>query len=292
MGSWARASRAALAAVVLTGCAGPASPDPAAANSAIGDLAVVGIDTSEFTPREKREFGRYAEQLRAPCPSVALSVARCVNEKAACPVCIDAARMIAKAVREGMAAEQIEGLYRDRFDPASAKAIPLEGSPSRGPEAAPVTLVEFADFECPFCQKVAPELDALWEKRKDSVRFVYKFMPLSMHPHGEIAARAAIAAADQGKFWEMHHKLFAAGGQLDQPDLEEYAKGLGLDLARFRTDMQSAATTARIQEDHALADTLGVKGTPTIYVDGREYDPKTDLGDWLDQEIAARTAKR
>jgi protein-disulfide isomerase len=292
MGARVQAWRAALAALVLHGCAGAATPEPASANGANGDVAVVGVDTSEFTPREKREFAHYATELGAPCPNVALSVARCVNEKAACPTCFDAAQMIAKAVREGMAAEQIEGLYKDRFDPASAKVIPVDGSPSRGPESAPVTLVEFADFECPFCQKVAPELDALWEKRKDSLRFVYKFMPLSMHPHGEISARAAIAASDQGKFWEMHHKLFEAAGRLDQTDLEEYAKAIGLDLPRFRIDMQSAATTARIQQDHALADTLGVKGTPTLYVDGREYDPKVDLEAWLDEEIAARTAKR
>jgi protein-disulfide isomerase len=292
MAAHARGWRGVLVALALSGCPGPSAPDPVSANSANADVAVAGVDTTEFTPREKREFERYAGQLSAPCPNVALSVARCVNEKAACPACLAAAEMIAKAVREGMAGEQIEGLYKDRFDPASAKAIPLAGSPSRGPETAPVTLVEFADFECPFCQKLAPELDALWDKRKDAVRFVYKFMPLSMHPHGEIAARAAIAASDQGKFWEMHHKLFEAAGRLEQTDLEEYATALGLDLARFRTDMQSAATTARINDDRALADTLGVKGTPTIYVDGREYDPKVDLGDWLDQEIAAKSAKR
>ena len=96
--------------------------------------------------------------------------------------------------------------------------MPLEGSPSRGPDGAAVVIVEFADFECPFCQKVAPQLDTLWEARKDKVRFVYKFLPLSMHPHGEIAARAAVAAQLQGKFWEMHHALFANGTHLEQID--------------------------------------------------------------------------
>ena len=149
-----------------------------------------------------------------------------------------------------------------------------------------MTIVEFADFECPFCQKLAPELDALFEKRPGKVRFVFKFMPLSMHPHGEIAARAAIAAQAQGKFWEMHHLLFANGEHLEDTDLDTYAKGLGLDMTRFHSDLQSPATKARLDADRKLADDLGVKGTPTLYVDGREYDAKIELGDWIDSEIA------
>jgi protein-disulfide isomerase len=156
----------------------------------------------------------------------------------------------------------------------------------RGPDTAPVTVVEFADFECPFCQRLAPELDAVLEKRAGKVRFVYKFMPLSMHPHGEQAARAAIAAMDQGKFWEMHQKLFANGTHLEDADLDNYAKSVGLDLTRFHADLQSPATKARLDADRKLADDLGVKGTPTLYIDGREYDAKVELGDWLDAEIA------
>jgi protein-disulfide isomerase len=134
---------------------------------------------------------------------------------------------------------------------------------------------------------MAPELDRIWEQRKSNLRFVYKFMPLAMHPHSEIAARAAIAAQDQGKFWEMHHLLFASGGHLEQPDLDKYASSLGLDMDRFRGDMQSPETTARIQRDAKLASTVGVKGTPTLFINGREFDSKTDIVEWIDGEIAA-----
>lgn len=155
-----------------------------------------------------------------------------------------------------------------------------------------MTLVEFADFECPFCQRVAPELDKLWEARKDKVRFVYKFMPIAAHPHGESSAREAAAAQLQGKFWELHHALFANGQRLEPTDVDGYARAAGLDLDRFHADLTSAAVDARLAADKKLADDLGVKGTPTIFVDGREYDPtKGDLGDWLDQEIAARSGK-
>jgi protein-disulfide isomerase len=260
-------------------------PDPQTASN---DTSGYGVDTKDFTPREKREFSAYVNELAAPCAEVTVPIAQCLREGRPCSACLPAAQAIGKAVREGMAREQVEKLYKQRFDVASAKTIPLDGSPSRGPEDSPVVLVEFADFECPFCQKLAPELDAVWEKRQTKLRFVYKFMPLQMHMHGEIAARAAIAAQAQGKFWEMHHILFSRGQHLEQSDLEGYAREVGLDVDRFRADMASPATKARIDSDRKLADDLGVKGTPTIYIDGHEYDTKVDLAEWVDQEIRAR----
>jgi predicted DsbA family dithiol-disulfide isomerase len=279
----------ALAAATLPALAcGGAASDPTTSEQ---DVDLPGVDTHEFTPRERHEFSTYVKELPAPCPAVAVPIAQCVIEKRACPSCLQAAQTVAKAVREGMARDQVEGIYKERFDAASAKTISLEGSPSRGPETASVTLVEFADFECPFCQRIAPELDALWEKRQTAVRFVYKFMPLSMHPHGESSARAAIAAQAQGKFWEMHDQLFTHGDHLDDVDILKYAAAVGLDLDRFRADLQSPATKARLDADRKLGDALNVKGTPTIFINGREYDSKLDIGEWVDGEIAASTAR-
>jgi protein-disulfide isomerase len=272
-----------VAATPVAGCQGVAS-DPTTSQQ---DVDLPGVDTHDFTPRERHEFSTYVTQFPAPCPAVAVPIAQCVIEKRECPACLPAAQTIAKAVREGMAREQVDGLYKQRFDAASAKAIALEGSPSRGPDAAAVTVVEFADFECPFCQHIAPELDALWQKRQTAVRFVYKFMPLPMHPHGESAARAAIAAQAQGKFWEMHDKLFANGERLDDADILAYATAIGLDLDRFRADLQSPATKARLDADRKLGDALKVKGTPTIFINGREYDTKINIEEWVDGEIAA-----
>ena len=270
---------------LLVACGGSAK-DPSTATAQ--DVDLPGVDTTQFTARERHEFSGYVRDLGAPCADVAVPLSQCVLERRACPACLPAAQTIAKAVREGMSPGQVEDLYKERYDPSSARRIDLAGSPSRGPEDAHVVVVEFADFECPFCQKIAPELDDLWEKRKEKVRFVYKFMPLQMHPHGEIAARAAIAAQLQGKFWEMHHLLFANGTRLEQPDLDRYAASIGLDMDRFHADMQSPAAKARLDADRKLADDLHVKGTPTIFIDGREYDSKIDIGDWFDQEIAAR----
>ncbi|HEY3819396.1 MAG TPA: thioredoxin domain-containing protein [Polyangiaceae bacterium] len=271
--------------VLLASCGGSAK-DPSTATGQ--DVDLPGVDTSQFTPRERHEFSQFVRELPAPCKDVAVPVAQCVLERRPCPACLPAAQAIAKAVREGMSGGQVEDLYKERFDVSTSRAIPVAGSPTRGPEDAHVVIVEFADFECPFCQKIAPELQAIWEKRRDKVRFVYKFMPLAMHPHGEIAARAGIAAQMQGKFWEMEKLLFANGQHLEQPDLEKYAASIGLDLDKFRADMQSPEAKARIDADRKLGDDLHVKGTPTIFIDGREYDSKVDMGEWLDQEIAAR----
>jgi protein-disulfide isomerase len=279
--------------VMLVGMAGACHAGSAGYPSKItDDVELPGVDTSGFTPREKHEFSRYVSELSSPCQAVAVPLAQCVLESRDCSACLPAAIVIAKAVRDGLAREQVEGLYRRRFDAAGAKTISLEGSPSRGPAGAPVMLVEFADFECPFCQHIAPDLDALWEKRKTKVLFVYKFMPLAMHTHGEPAARAAIAAQVQGKFWEMHHQLFANGAHLEESDLQAYAKAIGLDLERFRSDMQSGATKARIDADRKLADALGVTGTPTIFINGRQYDGKLDIDEWVDGEIATAGGSR
>jgi len=277
-------SRFALLLLLAAAC-GPAR---SAGDGPQGDVALPGVDTAEFTPRERHEFSEYVRELPAPCNDVAVPIAQCVLEKRGCDACVPAAQAIAKAVRDGMDRGQVESLYKERFDASGVRTIPLAGSPARGREDARVVFVEFADFECPFCQRIAPAMDQLYEQDRDKVRFVYKFLPLSMHPHGEIAARAAIAAQDQGKFWEMAKLLFAAGQRLDQPDLEGYAKQIGLDLDRFRADMTSTATTDRIAADKKLADDLGVHGTPTFFIDGRQYDSKTDLREWLEQEIAAK----
>lgn len=293
MDRWYRFGTAAAMALALTNTAATCQGSGTQTGGQPQDVDVPGVDTHDFTPREKHEFSGYVEELAAPCPSVAVPIAECVIQKRPCAACSTAAAAIAKAVRDGMTSEQVHGLYKERFDAASVRSIPLEGSPSRGPEGAPVVIVEFADFECPFCQKLAPELDEVWGARKDRVRLVYKFLPLSMHPHGEMAARAAIAAQMQGRFWEMARQLFANGQHLEESDLVGYAKAIGLDVDRFRADMASETATRRIEADRKLADSLGVKGTPTMFIDGREYsfrgeDAKADLKDFVDAEVAAR----
>lgn len=258
---------------------------PKEAASTARETSLPGVDTNALTPREKNEWAGYVNTFLAPCADTPVSIAQCVKESRACSRCLPAAKYILKGVRDGQSAEQIEKSYKNRFDAKNVHDVPIEGSPSKGPESAPVVVVEFADFECPFCAAMAPTFEKVWEDRKDKVRFVYKFMPLASHPHGELAARAGFAAFQQGKFWEMNKKMFANREHLEESDLQSYAKDLGLDLAKFKADMNSQAATDRIAQDRKLADTLGVKGTPTVYVNGREFDVRQDLGDWIALEL-------
>ena len=248
------------------------------------DVTIPGIDISALTPREKKEWSGYVSSFLAPCSDVPVSIAQCAIEKRNCRKCLPAAKFVLKAVRDGMSQEQVETGYHNRFDPDKVRSVDIGNSPSKGPVSAPITVIEFADFECPYCAMMAPILEQVWQQHSQEMRFVYKFMPLSGHPHGDPAARAAIAALDQGKFWEMHDKLFANRDHLEQSDLDAYAKELGLDLNRFHADMQSQATSDRIAADRKLADSLDVKGTPTIYLNGREFDVHQDMNEWIAQE--------
>lgn len=253
--------------------------------AATRDVTLVGVDTGALTPREKSEWSGYVSEFLAPCADTPVPIAQCVRENRACSKCLPAAKYILKGVRDGQSREQIETSFKNRFDAKRVRDVPIDGSPSKGPESAPVVVVEFADFECPFCASIAPVFEKAWEERKEKVRFVFKFMPLPGHPHGEISARAGIAAGLQGKFWEMNKKMFGNRDHLEESDLQSYAKDLGLDLAKFRADMNSQAATDRLAQDRKLADSLGVKGTPTVYVNGREFDVRQDLGDWINLEL-------
>jgi protein-disulfide isomerase len=145
--------------------------------------------------------------------------------------------------------------------------VPLGDSPGRGGSKPRVTVVVFSEFQCPFCARVTPTLEQLLKSYGDDVRVVFKHRPLPFHERALPAALAAEAAREQGKFWEMHDKLFANQGALGAAELERYAVELGLDLARWKAAM--AGGRARIDADAALADQLAVNGTPTFFINGR-----------------------
>ncbi|MGO8970563.1 MAG: DsbA family protein [Myxococcaceae bacterium] len=162
-------------------------------------------------------------------------------------------------------------------------------APAFGPEFAKVTIVEWSDFQCPYCSKAAPTVEKLRDAYGKDVRVVFRNLPLPMHPNAHIAAQAAMAAHAQGKFWPMHDQLFANQAALDRESLDRTAEKLGLDMARFRTDMDSAAVKARIDADVAAAAAVGVHATPSLYVNGRLYEgapPWEQFKLDIDREIA------
>ena len=249
------------------------------------DVVLEGVDTAPLTPREKKEWGQYVSEFLSPCQNVPVPISQCVQEKRACAKCLPAAKYVLRGVKDGMTREQIEKSYKGRFDADKVKNVPIDGSPVKGPDGASITIVEFADFECPHCAEVAPLLDKLVESHKNDVRFVFKFYPLPGHPHADPAARAGIAAMSQGKFWEMHHALFVGQRHLEQTDLDSYAKELGIEIPRFHADMQATPTADRIAKDHKLGEDLQIQGTPSIFINGRLFDGHQDLNDWIALEL-------
>jgi protein-disulfide isomerase len=154
-------------------------------------------------------------------------------------------------------------------DPTQKVEIPIGDSPVRGPAKAEVTIVEYSDFQCPFCARVVPTLNQIQETYGERVNIVYKHLPLRIHPEAPGAAAAAEAAGMQGKFWEMHDKIFAGQRELSDAKYVEWAQQLGLDVERFDRDRKSEAVRARIAKDEEEANRFGVSGTPAFFINGR-----------------------
>jgi Na+/H+ antiporter NhaA/predicted DsbA family dithiol-disulfide isomerase len=142
----------------------------------------------------------------------------------------------------------------------------------RGAEDAPVTLVEYGDFQCPYCGQAERTIRELLARQGGDVRYVWRHLPLNdVHPFAQLAAEASEAAGAQGKFWDMYDTLLSHQGQLSLRDLFRYADELGLDIERFRDELRRRAHAARVAEDVASADESGVSGTPTFFINGRRH---------------------
>jgi protein-disulfide isomerase len=163
------------------------------------------------------------------------------------------------------------------------------GHPSTGATSAPVTIVEFSDFQCPFCRAAESSLKQVRQKYGDSVKLVYMDFPLGFHPHAMDAARAARCAADQDKFWQFHDALFLDQKKLDPNDLRLTAAKIGLDHDQFNSCFSSDKHDAGIRKDMAEGNTLGVTGTPTFFINGRELvgaQPPLKFDQVIDEELA------
>jgi protein-disulfide isomerase len=270
-----------------------ALPGPAAAAPLRADTSepkpLPGLDALALEAREKRVLWNLLSQLYAPCSSEAVSIRQCIDEARSCAACVPAAMLLAEKIKEGVTPDQARELYGVRFGP-NVKQVDVADSPARGPADAPVTIMVWSDFECPHCRHTLPILEQIVEKHAGRVRLVHKFYPLRQHVRAAAAARAAIAAQNQGHYWEMERTLFDHQGEQEDSDIARYAKELKLDMARFTADMGAVRTTSILERDHADAERAGLSGTPFILVNGREFDSsyfhvEPDLDAWITLEI-------
>jgi len=197
--------------------------------------------------------------------------------------------------------QQKQGEVRQKFfDTLEAKykadyhidpiRVPVEsaGFPAMGPTSAPVTIVEFSDFQCPFCSRLKPEIEQVRAKYGDKVRIVFRQFPLAMHQNAQKAAQAALCANDQGKFWQMHDAMFNDQAGLAPEALKAKAKTLGLNSQTFDACLDSDKHAKEIQADMAAGQAAGVSGTPAMFVNGRFINgavPVDDITKVVDDEL-------
>lgn len=259
-------------------------PAPSASKDPIRSLPQV--DTSALD-----EFGQgiwidMVNELLSPCGEP-VSVARCIAESRRCKQCVPSARFVARLVDDGYSRDEIRDVYRVRYgEDTKVKGLTSHDSPLRGSPMAAVTIFEFSDFQCPHCKMAAPYLKEIVEESNGKVKMFFKQYPLPMHPKAREAAKAAVAADKQGKFWEMHDLLFKNQDELQTANLDDYAKKIGLDMKRFKADMQSTEAEKKIEADLAEGHAVGVDSTPSIYINDRRFVfPPDQLRAYVREEL-------
>jgi protein-disulfide isomerase len=258
------------------------------------------VDFAGLTPQQKIIALKVMRQEGCVC-GCAMKVAQC---RIADPPCGISRGLAALAVQEAKAGKDVDAVLEALENSDIVKKagqppplledpvkISISGAPSKGPEDARITFVEFSDFECPYCSKAIHELDAILKAYPKDVRLVFKQFPLDMHPNAPLAAEAALAANAQGKFWEMHDKLFANFRKLSRANMLLWAKDIGLDVARFQAELDSGRYKSVVAKDLAEGDKLGINGTPTVYVNGQKYNGHLGLEEMkpiLEKQLQAK----
>jgi len=244
-----------------------------------------GVDLSELTSAERRVFVDVVNDQLSPCGEP-VSVARCAQETRSCRTCVPAARYVVRLISEGFERSEIEEMYGARFGRDTRVEVDIEGRPMRGAPMGQVTIVEFSDFECPYCGRAHPIVQEALREFEGRVRVVFFNYPLPGHPHAMPAARASVAAGNQGKFWEMHDILFDHQQALEDDDIDGYAREIGLDMERFHADLRSPETQRRVEADREAGHEVDVQGTPTLIINGRRFaEAPTSLAAYLREEL-------
>ena len=259
---------------------GPRSPLSGPILAAGGAVAGIGF-TISLLISSKAFSGAELDQARlGALGSVALA-----------PVVAWMVLRVARRIPAGMRARQIALTAEDIID--LSDDVDPERDHIRGPEDAPVTLIEYGDFECTYCGQAEGVIRELLVSFGDDVRYVWRHLPLNdVHQHAQLAAEASEAAAAQGGFWEMYDTLLGHQGELRPHDVAAYAEQLGLDADRIADELRRRTHAPRVTEDVASADESGVSGTPTFFINGRRHHGAYDIATLTDTVRAARTRRR
>ena len=255
------------------------------------------VDLSGLTPAQTTRALKVMREMDCSC-RCGMKVAECRMKDPSCAYSRGMAAIIADSIRHGktdqqalaaVAASDISKGPADHNklleDPVN---IPLTSAPVRGPATAHITLVEFSDFQCPFCIAATPQLESVLKAYPSQVKLAFKEFPLDTHAQAPLAAAAAVAADKQGKFWPMYDGLFAQKGNLSRKIVLGLAVSAGLDMKRFQQDLDSAEVKRTVERDMSDGEHIGVDSTPTLFMNGQRYNGPITLAALkpvLDQEL-------
>ncbi len=266
-----------------------ASDKPAKAEGETADSTPPpGVDVSKLDELAKKIFFRVVNGEASVCGK-GESLLSSAKKDQSCRRSLNAVKYVARLADQGYTQTEIAESLEKRYRSTDTKFIDVAEAPMEGNPSAKVTLVEFADYECPHCKRFQPVLRQILDEFRKEVRIYFKHYPLPQHTNARLAAEAAVAAQKQGKFWPFQDKLWENQESLSPADMEKFAKEAGLDVTKFRNDLDDVKTKARVQKDRADGTTLGLSSTPTLFINGREYTDAKDtesLREWIKEELA------
>lgn len=267
--------------------AGPPAQAAEGKEAGIDTALPAGIDISKLGDYERKVFFRVLNHESSACGK-GHSLIHSIKQDSGCKRSVHAAKYAAKLVESGYTESEVGEELQKRYREPVQKSIEVGRAPRRGPGDAPVTIVEFVDYECPHCREAQTFLHQVTDAYPRQVRLFFKQFPLGGHTMARTAAEAAMAAHKQGKFWLYNDKVWPKSDVLTAAVLEQIAKDVGLDVPRWRTDMASDAIKNWVSQDKSDGVAMGINSTPTIYINGRKYSGRHDLesiSDWIDEEL-------
>jgi protein-disulfide isomerase len=289
-----RVPKAILALILLVGCdKGQRNGDTGAVNALdraaptgpVDETPLQGIDVSKLGDKQKT-FYKLVGSLSSPCGK-AHSLRTSFTTDTSCKRAPFAVRYLIALLSDEGTEDQVREEYEKKYKEPKTVKLDVSRAPHFGNDDAPIRLVEFFDYQCPHCAAFKPMLEAVAAAQHDKVVEYFMMFPLEKHEGSKSAAQASLAAAQMGKFKEMHDLLFARSPRHSKDDVVGYAKQLGLDPGQF--EVRYNAALAQVQQDLAQGEAAGVEATPTLYFNDRKYEgpmhPKY-IEMWIEEELA------
>jgi protein-disulfide isomerase len=264
----------------------PASPESKGA-AELDTSAPPGVDIGKLDDHARKVFFRVVNREPSSCGK-GHSLIYSVKHDPGCKRSLYAAKYVAKMADSGYTESEVAEELQKRYRDVVHKDIDISHAPSKGPADARVTVVEFVDYECPHCRSAQALMKQVLDTYPRQVRLCFKHFPLSGHTNSRLAAEAATSAQKQGKFWPYSDKVWENSDNLTPAVLEKIAKEVGLDVTRWRGEMNSDEIKAAVAKDKSDGGALGINSTPTIYINGRKYAGRHDIesiSDWVDEEL-------